>query len=97
MKSIYEISLITENSLEIFQRIAVVFSRNRVLIQKMNFQTFNKAQNSNFKIEIYSDEIKVSRVLKQLQKIIELLDIQMVQSNHFQNINTNKEIYLCQN
>ncbi|KAB8039681.1 acetolactate synthase small subunit [Silvanigrella paludirubra] len=97
MRSVYEISLITENTLEIFQRVAIVFSRNRVMIQKMNFQTYNKSQNSNIKIEIFSDEIKVNRILKQLQKIIELLDIQVVNPNHFQNIAHNKEVYLCQN
>jgi len=97
MKSIYEISLTTENTLEIFQRIAIVFSRNRVLIQKMNFKSFNKSQFSNFKIEIYSDELILNRILKQLQKIIELINVQVVCPNQFQNIDTNKELYLCQN
>ena len=97
MKSTYVISVIAENTLEIFQRLAVVFSRNRLLINQMNFESFNKEGSSSFNIEIYTDEIKLDRVIKQLQKIIELIDVQVVSKNHFQNTQINKEVYLCQN
>ncbi len=97
MKSAYVISIITENTLEIFQRLAVVFSRNRLLINQMHFESFNKEGNSSFIIEIYTDEIKLDRVVKQLQKIIDLLDIHVVCKNHFQGSHLKKEVYLCQN
>jgi acetolactate synthase I/III small subunit len=97
MKSAYVISVITENTLEIFQRLAVVFSRNRLLINEMNFESFNKEGNSSFNIEIYTDEKKLDRIVKQLQKIIDLIDVQVETKNHFQKTKVNKEVYLCQN
>jgi acetolactate synthase I/III small subunit len=97
MKSVYVISVLAENTLELFQRLAVVFSRNRLLINQMNFESFNNLGSSSFNIEIYTDEVKLDRVVKQLQKIIDLVDVQVVCKNHFQNINMNKEVYLCQN
>lgn len=97
MKSIYMISVITENTLEVFQRLAAVFSRNRLLIHQMSFESFESAGNSTFHIEIYTDAIKLDRVVKQLQKIIELVDVQVVSKNHFQNMHINEEVYLCQN
>ena len=97
MKSIYVISVLAENTLEIFQRLAVVFSRNRLLINQLNFESFNNVGSSSFNIEIYTDEIKLDRVVKQLKKIIELSEVQVVSKNHFKNSNTNKDVYLCQN
>ena len=97
MKSVYVISIVTENTLEVFQRLAIVFSRNRLLINKMNFEAYNKLGNASFDIEVYSDEIKLDRIVKQLQKIIELVDIRVASKNHFIKNIANKEVYLCQN
>ncbi|KAB8031736.1 hypothetical protein [Fluviispira multicolorata] len=95
MNSTYVISIIAENTLDIFQRLSVVFSRNRLFINQFNFEASKQNLNSHFYIEISTDEIKMERVVKQLKKIIELSDIKAVHKNHF-NTN-NKDVYLCQN
>jgi acetolactate synthase-1/3 small subunit len=75
MKYIYAISLVTENTLRVLQRIAGIFSRQRINIEQMNiFETQNKGT-SYFNIVIHSDEKTVDRLIKQLQRIIELLDV----------------------
>ena len=77
MQSIYVISAFTENSLRVLQRMAGIFARHRINIEQMNvFETSNKGT-SHFNIVVHSDEKTIDRVIKQLQRIIELLDIKI--------------------
>ncbi len=77
MKYIYAISVMTENTLRVLQRIAGIFARNRLSIEQMTvFETSNKGV-SYFNIIIHSDAKTIERVIKQLQRIIELLEVKI--------------------
>ncbi|BBH52281.1 hypothetical protein [Fluviispira sanaruensis] len=95
MKSTYVISIIAENSLDVFQRLSNVFLRNRLLIDQFKFERSKQNFNTNFYIELEIDEIKVEKIVKQLSKIIELTTVKAKLKNHVKSIN--KEVYVCQN
>ena len=75
MKSTYMISLTTENALRVLQRISTVFTRNRINIEQLNvFET--QAQGiSHFHIVIKVDDDLVKKIVKQLGKIIEVIEV----------------------
>lgn len=77
MESIYFLSMNTENTLCVLHRIATVFTRNRVNIEQMNvFETARKGV-SHFTIVVNSNHERVTQVIKQLRKVIEVIDIQI--------------------
>ena len=77
MKYIYAISVVTENTLRVLQRMAGIFARHRVNIEQMTvFETSNKGI-SYFNIVIHSDEKTLHRVIKQLQRIIEVMEVKV--------------------
>lgn len=71
----YELLVISENSLDIIQRFSLVFSRNRQKVQRFIFQDRNKEGYSTFQIEIFSDENKIDRILKQMKRIVETVEV----------------------
>jgi acetolactate synthase-1/3 small subunit len=75
MKYSYEISVLTENSLRVLQRMAGIFSRQRVNIEQLTVFETNQKGTSYFKIIIYCDDKTIERVIHQLQRIVELLEI----------------------
>ncbi|WP_186645658.1 hypothetical protein [Fluviispira vulneris] len=95
MKSTYVISIIAENSLDVFQRLSNVFLRNRLLIDQFKFESSKQNLSSNFYIEVEIDEFKVEKIVKQLNKIIELSTVKAKLKNHVKTLN--KEVYVCQN
>jgi acetolactate synthase I/III small subunit len=77
MKYIYALSVVTENTTRVLQRMAGIFARNRVNIEQLTvFETGNKGT-SFFNIVIHSDVKTIERIIKQLQKIVELMDIKI--------------------
>ncbi len=77
MKYIYVISIMTENTLRVLQRIASIFSRYRLNVEQMNiFETGNKGI-SHFNIVIHADEKTTTNVIKQLQRVFELLEVKI--------------------
>lgn len=77
MQYIYAISLLTENTLRVLQRLSSIFSRYRVNIEQMNvFETANKGF-SYVNIIFYSNEKTTDIVIKQLQKIVELVEVKV--------------------
>ncbi|MBK2125913.1 acetolactate synthase small subunit [Fangia hongkongensis] len=88
-ETIYFISMTTENALCVLQRIASVFSRHRINIEQMNvFETANKGV-SHFSLVLHSNEEKIQKVVKQLDKVIEVMDITI--SNRIQMSDVAKE------
>lgn len=75
LKKMYFISLTTNNSLRVLQRVSTVFSRNRVNIEQLHVFSSPEENVSHFNIAIYTEERLVKKVMKQLGKIIELHDI----------------------
>lgn len=77
MKSIYVISVMTENTLRVLQRMAGIFARHRLNIEQLTvFETSNKGT-SYFNIVIHSDDKTIERVVKQLQRIFEVLEVKI--------------------
>lgn len=77
MKHIYVISALTENTLRVLQRMVGTFTRHRLNIEQLNvFETDNKGT-SYFNIIIHSDDKTVEKLIKQLQRIIELIEVKI--------------------
>jgi acetolactate synthase-1/3 small subunit len=79
MKNIYVISAMTENTLRVLQRMASVFARQRLNIEQLSVFETNQKGLSHFNIVIYSEEKTMQRVLHQLQRIIEVVEINISQ------------------
>lgn len=74
---IYVLSMITENSLRVLQRMAGIFSRQRLNIEQLTvFETPNKGI-SCFNVMIFGDEKVTNRVIMQLQRIVELREVKI--------------------
>lgn len=77
MKYIYVISALTENTLRVLQRMVGTFTRHRLNIEQLNvFETDNKGT-SYFNIIIHSDDKTVDKLIKQLRRIIELMEVKV--------------------
>jgi acetolactate synthase-1/3 small subunit len=77
MKYIYALSVVTENTARVLQRMAGIFARNRLNIEQLTvFETSNKGT-SFFNIVIHSDEKTMARAIQQLQRIVELLEVKI--------------------
>lgn len=75
MKNLYSISMTTENALRVLQRVASIFSRNRINIEQLNVFETKTAGLSHFTIAIYSEPEAIEKLLKQLGKMIELKEV----------------------
>ncbi len=75
--NMYVISLITQNTLCVLQRVAGMFSRYRVNIEHINISKHTD-KISYWNIVIHSEDEKVELLQKQLSKIIELVDIKII-------------------
>ena len=77
MKYIYALFVVAENTTRVLQRMAGIFARNRLNIEQLTvFETCNKGT-SFFNIVVHSDVKTIERVVKQLQRIVELLEIKI--------------------
>ena len=76
-QNIYVISALTENTLRVLQRIAGMFARHRLNIEQLNvFETNNKGT-SHFHIIVHSNDKAIEKVIKQLQRIIEIFEVKI--------------------
>lgn len=79
MQNAYVLSLTTENTLRVLQNIATIFSRHRLNIEQLNvFETSCKGI-SHFNIMAHAKESVILQVVKQLERIIE---VKQVNINH---------------
>lgn len=78
MMELYHISLEAENALRVLQRIAAVFSRNRVNIEKLQVSETECTGVSHIDITIHSEKEPLEKLVKQLGRIIELNDVHIV-------------------
>ena len=80
MQNLYFLSLTTDNTLRVLQRIATVFARHRINVENMNVFESKCKGISHFSITIYSESDRLDKVIKQLKRIVELHDVQV--GNH---------------
>lgn len=74
-ENIYFITINTENTLCVLQRIASVLSRNRINIEQLTvFETANKGI-SHFNLVVHVTQDKIDKIVKKLANVIEVIDI----------------------
>ncbi len=71
----YIISANTENTLRVLQRIASLFSRYRVNIEQLNVFETRQKNISHFTIAVYAQQEMIDKVIKQLHRVVELVDV----------------------
>ena len=77
MRSIYVISVVTENAMRVLQRLAGIFARHRLNIEQLNvFETSNMGA-SLVNIVVNSDEKTIARVINQSEKIFEVSEVKI--------------------
>ena len=75
--NMYVMSIITQNTLCVLQRVAGMFSRYRINIEHINISRHSVAL-SYWNVVIYTEQEKVDLLTKQLKKIIELVDVKII-------------------
>lgn len=75
MEYLYVLNATTENNMCVLQRMASIFSRHRLNIEKLDVNEIGRSGISHFTIIIRSTEEKMQRVLNQLGRIVELLAV----------------------
>ncbi len=75
VKNLYAISMTTENALRVLQRVASIFSRNRINIEQLNVFETKTVGVSHFNVVIYCEPQTIDKLLKQLGKMIELREV----------------------
>lgn len=73
----YVFSIITQNTLSVLQRVAGMFSRYRINIEHINISKHTNAL-SYWTVVIYSQDEKVDLLTKQLSKVIEVVEIKII-------------------
>lgn len=73
----YVFSIITQNTLCVLQRVAGIFSRYRINIEHVNISRHTNTL-SYWTIVIHSHDEKVDLLTKQLNKIIEVVEIKII-------------------
>ena len=73
MKRRYTIIVFTENNFGLLNRITIIFSRRRINIESLTVSETERKGISRFTIVIEYDETKISRLIKQIRKIIGVL------------------------
>lgn len=74
---IYFISITTDNTLNVLFRVSSIFSRYRINIEQLTVtETINKGI-SHFSITLHSNDIQIQKVIKKLDKIIEVIEVKI--------------------
>ena len=71
----YVLSVVTENTLRVLQRMAGLFARHRVNIEQLTVCGLGDSGFSAFSIVIYSVQPKVVLLVKQLERIVEVKNV----------------------
>lgn len=75
--NMYVISVITQNTLCVLQRVAGMFSRYRINIEHINISRHSETL-SYWNVVIYGEEERIDLIIKQLKKMIELVDVKII-------------------
>lgn len=77
MKQHYALSIVTENSLRVLQRMSGILARNRLNVEQLTVFSQESQETSRFHMIIQSEPKRIEHVVKQLQRMIELLEIKV--------------------
>ncbi len=73
----YVLSIITQNTLCVLQRVAGMFSRYRINIEHINISRHTE-ELSYWNVVIYGEDERIELLTRQLTKIIELVDVKII-------------------
>jgi acetolactate synthase-1/3 small subunit len=73
----YVLSIITQNTLCVLQRVAGMFSRYRINIEHINISRHTE-ELSYWNVVIYSEDERIELLTRQLTKIIELVEVKII-------------------
>jgi acetolactate synthase-1/3 small subunit len=75
MEHLHTISVFTENSPGVLHRITVLFTRRKLNIESLTVSETERKGISRFTIVIRADDDILQKVLKQIARIVEVLDV----------------------
>ncbi len=75
MENLHTISVFTENSPGVLHRITVMFTRRKVNIESLTVSETERKGVSRFTIVVKIDDDMLDKVIKQLARIVEVLDV----------------------
>jgi acetolactate synthase-1/3 small subunit len=75
--NMYVLSIITQNTLCVLQRVAGMFSRYRINIEHINISRHTE-ELSYWNVVIYSEDERIELLTRQLTKIIELVEVKII-------------------
>lgn len=81
MESLHTISVFTENSPGVLHRITVLFTRRKLNIESLTVSETERKGISRFTIVIKVDDEVLKKVLKQIERIVEVLEVSAKPNN----------------
>ena len=75
MDKLHTISVFTENSPGVLHRITVIFTRRKVNIESLTVSETERKGVSRFTIVVRSEEEIINKILQQIARIVEVLDV----------------------
>ncbi len=81
MERFHTISVFTENSPGVLHRITVIFTRRKMNIESLTVSETERKGVSRFTIVVKAEEATLEKVLKQIARIVEVLDVSAKPNN----------------
>ena len=75
MKTLYTITIFTENTPGVLYRIADLFLRRKINIESLTVSEINQEEQSRFTIVVFAEESLIEKMVKQLYRIIEVTKV----------------------
>jgi len=75
MKTLYTISIFTENTPGVLYRIADLFLRRKINIESLTVSEINQEDQSRFTVVVFAESELVEKIVKQLYRIIEVTKV----------------------
>lgn len=88
MKHTYTISLHALNGFTVLPRLALVFSRRRLKIERLEMVDSDNRGVAHFNIVLKCDGSMAEKLIKQIQRIVEVIDVMISEGNAYEIIST---------
>ena len=75
MKTLYTITIFTENTPGVLYRIADLFLRRKINIESLTVSEINQEDQSRFTVVVFAEAELVEKIVKQLYRIIEVTKV----------------------
>lgn len=72
-KQLYTVSIYTENSIGLLNRISAIFQRRHINIESLNTSPSEIEGVSRFTIVVYMDEVGIKKIIGQIDKQVEVI------------------------